>query len=68
MESAILKRAVIQRSSTVIALLDHSKFSTEAGVLLCPTQQISTIVTSRKAPPQDLQRLQEMQIHTITVS
>ena len=68
MESAILKRAVIQRSSTVIALLDHSKFSTEAGVLLCPTQQVNTIVTSRKAPLQDLQRLQEMQIRTITVS
>ena len=68
MESALMKRAVIKRSKAVIALLDHSKFSVKADVLLCPTQQIDTIVTSRKTPPQDIQCLQEMQIHTITVS
>lgn len=55
MELAMLKKAIAERSDTVIAAVDHTKFGLSAGVTTCPTRNLHMLVTDSGAPPEDLE-------------
>lgn len=65
METAMLKKAIVDRSKIVIAALDHTKFHANASAPVCQTKQLSSIVTDPAAPAEDLQLLRESGVEVI---
>lgn len=69
METAILKKAIIDKSSVVIAALDHSKFgkTASAPICNCNVQDIDVLVTDPAVPESILSALRDKKINVIVV-
>ncbi|MBO4410125.1 MAG: DeoR/GlpR transcriptional regulator [Spirochaetales bacterium] len=67
METAILKKAIIDKSSVVIAALDHSKFgkTASAPICNCNVQDIDILVTDSAVPENILSSLREKRINVV---
>ena len=68
METAMLKKTIVDRSKIVIAALDHTKFYANASAPVCQTKQLSTIVTDPAAPPDDVKFLRENGVEVVIAS
>ena len=68
METAMLKKTIVDRSKIVIAALDHSKFHANASAPVCQTKQLTTIVTGPAAPADDIRLLRESGVEVVVVS
>ena len=64
METAILKKAIIDKSSVVIAALDHSKFgkTASAPICNCNVQDIDILVTDSGVSEENIRALRKMNI------
>ena len=64
METAILKKAIIDKSSVVIAALDHSKFgkTASAPICNCSVQDIDILVTDSEVAEEDIRALRKKNI------
>ena len=64
METAILKKTVIEKSSVVIAALDHSKFgkTASAPICNCSVQDIDILVTDSEVAEEDIRALRKKNI------
>jgi DeoR/GlpR family transcriptional regulator of sugar metabolism len=65
MEEARVVRKLIENAKHVVMLADHSKFGNVAFYRIVPTDQIHTVITDRKAPAEDLEKLREKGIQII---
>lgn len=65
METAMLKKAVVDKTKIVIVGLDHTKFSASASSPICRTKQLDIIVTDPKTPPQTIAFLRESGVEVI---
>lgn len=65
METAMLKKAIVDRSRIVIAALDHTKFRANASAPICQTKQLHIVVTDPAAPPEDVKFLRESGVEVI---
>ena len=58
-------RAIINFSSEVILVTDHTKFGKVSTAYVAPVERITTLVTDAEADPAFLSRLREMGIRVI---
>lgn len=65
METALLKKAVVEHSKTVIAALDHTKFGASATASFCRTKQISILITDHLVPPETIEYLRKLGLTVI---
>lgn len=65
METAMLKKAIVDRSKIVIAALDHTKFYATASAPICQTKHLTTVVTDPAAPAEDVQYLRNNGVEVI---
>ena len=65
METAMLKKTVVDRSKIVIAALDHAKFYASASAPICQTNQLNVIVTDPAAPPEAISYLRKNGIEVV---
>ncbi|MBQ2782147.1 MAG: DeoR/GlpR transcriptional regulator [Oscillospiraceae bacterium] len=65
METAMLKKTIVDRSKIVIAALDHTKFYANASAPICQTKQLTTVVTDPAAPPEDVKYLRDNGVEVI---
>ena len=62
METAILKKTVIEKSSVVIAALDHSKFGKTASAPICNCSVQDILVTDSEVAEEDIRALRKKNI------
>jgi len=62
--SASIKYKMIENSSKVILVTDHTKFGRINKAFVCPLEKISHIITDTDAPSHDIKYLQQ---HGISV-
>ena len=67
METAILKKAIIEKSNMVIAALDHTKFikNASAPICNCSVDSIHTLVTDSGTDRENLEQLRRAGINVI---
>lgn len=67
METAILKKALIEKSNVVIAALDHSKFgkTASAPICNCSVSDINVLVTDSDISSSDYLKLKEKNINVV---
>lgn len=59
-EMASIKRIMASKAKRIIAMVDHTKFSTAAFCQCCPLDRLDTIITSSLAPELAIQQLRGM--------
>lgn len=64
-EMGTLKKLMIEKASRVIAVVDHSKFNTEALYLTCATDGIDVLVTDSETPKELVTKLKSRGIEVI---
>lgn len=65
METAMLKKTVVEHSRTVIATLDNTKFGAQATAPICRTKQITTIVTDPAVSDEEINYLRKLGVEVI---
>ncbi|CAM4091710.1 DeoR/GlpR family DNA-binding transcription regulator [Paenibacillus alkaliterrae] len=65
MEEARVVRKLIENAKHVVVLADHSKFGKVAFYRIVPIDQIHTVITDRKTPTEELEKLREKGIQVI---
>ena len=64
---ALTRRVVIQRASKVILVSDSNKFGSTAFAVVCPLEEIDTIVTDSNLPDEYINGIKERKIKLILV-
>lgn len=62
-----LKKAMVQSVSTVIAMLDHSKFGKSSLSIFCETGDIDMLIADSNAPKETLEELERKQVQVLVV-
>lgn len=65
METAILKKIVVEQSKNVIATLDNTKFGAKASAPICRTKEITTIVTDSASPASEIEYLRKIGVEVV---
>jgi DeoR/GlpR family transcriptional regulator of sugar metabolism len=67
LQDAAVKQAAIASSSRVIAMVDGSKFSVTAMAVVCSIDRLTTVVTDKDAPDDEVRRLHESGVEVVRV-
>ncbi|SFA41351.1 MULTISPECIES: DeoR/GlpR family DNA-binding transcription regulator [Parageobacillus] len=60
-----LKKAMVESSNRVVALLDHSKFGKNSIATFCDIEKIDTIITDRPPTEEFIKELKQKNIHLV---
>ncbi len=66
MEEARVVRKIIENAKHVVVLADHSKFNKVAFYRIVNVDQVHTVITDRKVPPEEIDKLRARGVHVIT--
>lgn len=66
-DEVALKRAIVNAAKQVIALIDHTKWNQIALASFCPLEQLSTIITNKRAPRAMLEQTRARGIQVLLV-
>jgi DeoR/GlpR family transcriptional regulator of sugar metabolism len=66
-DEVALKRAIVQVAKQVVALMDHSKWNQVALASFCSVEQLTTIITDKRAPRKMVQEAQARGIQVVLV-
>lgn len=64
-EEALVKRAMIEASSWVVALVDHSKFANDQMHAYAPFEDIDVLITDSRATDEELGPLEQLGVEVI---
>lgn len=67
-EIAEFKQLIVDKTSHVIALADHTKFGIAGSCVCCPVEKIGTLVTDSLAPASAIAKLNERSVHMLQTS
>lgn len=65
METAMLKKIVVEHSKSVIATLDNTKFGARASAPICRTKEITAIVTDRTTPDSEIEYIRRLGVKVV---
>jgi len=63
-----VKRAIVERAQTIVAIVDGSKFGRLGLASFAPTNKIDTLITDESAPPEVLERLRHRGIEVLVAT
>ena len=66
-DEVALKRAIVQVAKQVVALIDHTKWNQVALASFCNVEQLSQIITDKRAPRKMVQEAQARGIQVVLV-
>lgn len=66
--AADIKRQLLKRAKSTVALIDHSKFDKESLFVSCKLQELDLLITDHHVPHQTLLRLKDMGVKIQIVS
>ncbi|MEA2651936.1 MAG: hypothetical protein QOI85_1657 [Chloroflexota bacterium] len=64
-EEAAVQRAALERTERVIVIADGSKVGASTPIVVAPARQVTTLVTDRSAPKEELARLRDLGIEIL---
>ena len=65
METAILKKNILEKADKIILALDHTKFNQRAKCITCQTDRINTLVTDYGVSQEILEQLHLSGVHVV---